>query len=198
MALDHLLAALERDATAQAEALRTEARATVAAVTREADERVAQRRRDALVSREAAVRQSTESALADARHASRRRMLDARQRLLDHVFAAAHVLFAEAVNGAAYRAVLPHHIAEALEAAGDEPALIRCPEALVPVVQPIVASQARVTVRGDPGVPPGLVVTTTDGAIEVDQTLDGRLERLRARLALAVMARLGEGGGTGA
>jgi vacuolar-type H+-ATPase subunit E/Vma4 len=58
-------------------------------------------------------------------------------------------------------------------------------------VQPIVAPQARVTVRGDPGVPPGMVVTTTDGVIEVDQTLDGRLERLRARLALELMARLG-------
>jgi vacuolar-type H+-ATPase subunit E/Vma4 len=191
MALDHLLAALERDATAQAEALRAEARATAAAMTREADERVALRRRDALATRETAVRQSTESALADARHASRRRMLDARQRLLDQVFAAAHALLPEAVNGASYRAAVPRHIAEALEAVGDEPAVIRCPEALVPVVQPIVASQARVTVRGDPGVPPGMVVTTTDGVIEVDQTLDGRLERLRARLALELMARLG-------
>jgi vacuolar-type H+-ATPase subunit E/Vma4 len=191
MALDHLLAALERDGTAQVEALLAEARVTVAAVTREADERVAQRRRDALATREAAVRQSTESALADARHASRRRMLDARQRLLDQVRGAAHALLPEAVNGASYRAALPRHIAEALEAAGDEPVVIRCRDGLVPVVQPIVAPQARVTVRGDASVPPGMVVTTADGVIEVDQTLDGRLERLQARLALEVMARLG-------
>jgi vacuolar-type H+-ATPase subunit E/Vma4 len=191
MALDHLLAALERDGTAQAESLLAEAHATVAAVTREANERVAQRRRDALATREAAVRLSTESALADARHVSRRRMLDARQRLLDQVFAAAQALLPEAVNGASYRAALPRHIAEALEAAGDEPAVIRCREALVPVVQPIVVSQPRVTVRDDPGVPPGIVVATTDGVIEVDQTLDGRLERLRVRLALEVIARLG-------
>lgn len=191
MALDHLLAALERDATAQAEALLAEARATAAAVTREADERVAQHRRDALAARESTVRESTESALAEARRESRRRMLDARQRLLDRAFAAAHALFPDAVNGACYRAALPRHVVEALEAAGHEPVVVRCRDALVPVVQPIVASQARVTVRGDPGVPPGMVVTTTDGTMEVDQTLDGRLDRLRTRLALEVMARLG-------
>lgn len=190
MALDHLLAALERDATAQAEALLAEARATAAAVTREADERVAQRRRDALATREAAVRQSMESALAGARHASRRRMLDARQRLLNQVFAAAHALLPDGAKGALYRAAVSRHVADALAATGDEPVVIRCPEGLVPGVQAVVASQTHVTVRGDTAAPPGIVVTTTDGVIEVDQTLDGRLERLRAQLALEVLARL--------
>ena len=190
IALDHLLAALERDGSAQAEALLTEARATAAAVTREADERVAQRRRDALATCEAAVRQSAESALAEARRDSRRRMLDARQRLLDQAFDAAHALFPDSVQGAPYRAAVARHVADALEATGDEPVVIRCPEALVPVVQAVVVSRTHVTVQGDAAVPPGIFVTTMDGVIEVDQTLDGRLERLRAQLALEVLARL--------
>jgi vacuolar-type H+-ATPase subunit E/Vma4 len=128
--------------------------------------------------------------LADARHASRQRMLDARLRLLDQVFAAAHALLPEAVNGAGYRAALPRHIAEALEAAGDEPAVIRCSEALAPAVQAVVAARPNVAVRIDAAAPPGVVVTTTDELIEVDQTLGGRLGRLRPRLALEVLARL--------
>lgn len=190
MALDHLLAALERDAGTQAEALRAEARATAAAVTRAADERVAKRRHDALAAREATVRKSAESALVEARRTSRQRVLSARQRTLDDVFAAAHALLPEAVNGPSYRAAVSRHVVDAVEATGDEPVVIRCPEALVPVVRTIVASSTRVTVQGEPAAPPGIVVTTTDGVIEVDQTLGGRLERLRARLALEVLARL--------
>lgn len=190
MALDHLLAALERDAAAQVDAVRAEARANAAAVTGEADQRLARRRHDVLATREAMVRESAESALVEARRASRQRVLLARQRLLDQVFATAHGLLPEAVTGACYRAAMPRHIAEALEATGDEPVVIRCPEALVPAVQALITSRTRVTVQGDAAALPGILVTTLDRVIEVDQTLDGRLGRLRAQLALEVLARL--------
>ena len=194
MALDHLLAALERDGTAQAEKLLADARATAAAMTREADERVAQRRHDALAAREATVRESAESALVEARRTSRQRVLSARQRVLDQVFAAAHALLPEAVNGPSYRTAVPRHVADALEATGEEPVEIRCPDALVPVVRAFVASRPGVSVRGDAAARPGIVVTTTDGVIKVDQTLGGRLERQRARIALEVLARLDTSG----
>jgi vacuolar-type H+-ATPase subunit E/Vma4 len=35
-----------------------------------------------------------------------------------------------------------------------------------------------------------VTIATTDGTIEADNTLDGRLERLRTRLALELLARL--------
>jgi vacuolar-type H+-ATPase subunit E/Vma4 len=47
-----------------------------------------------------------------------------------------------------------------------------------------------VTVEGDAAAPPGIRVVTSDGGIEVDNTLEGRLERLRVRLALEVLAAL--------
>jgi vacuolar-type H+-ATPase subunit E/Vma4 len=73
---------------------------------------------------------------------------------------------------------------------GDEPAVVRCPLALVPAVRSAVKRMKHVTVEGDAAAPPGIRVITSDGAIEVDNTLEGRLERLRVRLALEVLAAL--------
>jgi vacuolar-type H+-ATPase subunit E/Vma4 len=192
MPLDHLLGALERDGSAQAEDLLVQARATVAAIAREADELVARRRADVLGGRETELRGAAQAALGETRRTGRRAVLTARQRLLERVFGAARGLFFEALASEAYRArALPEHLAEALGAVGDEPAVIRCPETLVPAVRAAVARKKHLTVQGDPAAPPGIRVVTTDGAIEVDNTLEGRLDRLRARLALEVLAKLG-------
>ncbi len=191
MPLDHLLAALERDGSAQAEELLARARATAAAIAREADELVARRRTDVLGGRKAELRGAAQAALGETRRTGRRAALAARQRLLERVFASARDLFPGAMASEAYRArALPEHLAEALGAVGDEPAVIRCPEALVPAVRAAVARKKHLTVQGDPAAPPGIRVVTTDGVIEVDNTLEGRLDRLRARLALEMLAKL--------
>jgi V/A-type H+/Na+-transporting ATPase subunit E len=186
----HLLEALEREARDQAEAVLEEARSTAAAITRDANERLALRRADALAAREAALRAAGDTTLGEARRAGRRRVLEARQRLLDRVFAAARARFSATITEPAYRAALPAHLAEALQAVGDGPAAVRCAEALVTSVRAAVADRKDVAVRSDATAPPGVTVVTADGAIEVDDTLDGRLERLRPRLSLEVLARL--------
>ena len=190
MPLEHLLDALEREATAQAEALLAAARAEAATIARDADARLARRRSELLGSREEELRGAAAAALGEARRASRATALEARQRLLERVLAAARARLPEALGSAAYRAVLPEHIAQGLRAIGDQPTVIRCPEPLVPAVQAAVATRKDVSVRGDAKSGPGVTIATTDGAIEADNTLDGRLERLRTRLALEVLARL--------
>jgi vacuolar-type H+-ATPase subunit E/Vma4 len=191
MPIDHLLAALERDGSAQAEALLTQARTAAAAIARESDELVARRRADALDARKAELSGAAQATLGETRRTSRGAVLAARQRLLERVFAAARDLFPEAMASDDYRTrALPRHLAEALSAVGDEPAVIRCPEALVAAVRSAVTRKKHLTVEGDPAAPPGIRVVTTDGAIEVDNTLEGRLDRLRARLALDVLAQL--------
>jgi vacuolar-type H+-ATPase subunit E/Vma4 len=190
MPIVHLLEALEREARAQAEAMLEEARSAAAAITRDANERLALQRANALGAREAALRAAGETTLSEARRAGRRRALEARQRLLERVFDAARAHFPAALTEPAYRAALPQHLAEALPAVGDGPAAVRCPEVLVPLVQAAVAGRKHLAVQGDPAAPPGVTVTTADGVIEVDNTLEGRLERLRPRLALEVLARL--------
>lgn len=190
MPLEQLLDALERDATAQAETLVADARAAAATIATERETRLARRREDVLGAREAELRGTVEAVLGEARRAGRRTVLEARDRLLDRVFTAARTLFPAAIAGDAYRASLPEHVAEALRAVGDEPAVIRCSEALVPAVQAASGRNKDLTVLGDPTAPPGVTVSTIDGAIDVDNTLEGRLERLRGRLALDVVARL--------
>jgi vacuolar-type H+-ATPase subunit E/Vma4 len=193
MALEHLLAALEREANAQAAALLAAARAEAAGIGRDADEAVARRRSDVLAIREAELRGAAEAAVGEARRAGRATALQALERLLDRVLGAARAMFPAALVSDAYRAALPAHVAEALHALGDEPAVIRCPKALVPAVRAAARSRKHVTVRGDPTARPGVSVATADGVIEVDNTLDGRLERLRPRLSLEVVARVERG-----
>ncbi|HXQ30143.1 MAG TPA: V-type ATP synthase subunit E family protein [Gemmatimonadales bacterium] len=190
MPLEHLLAALEREATARAESVLAAAQAEADRVRQDGDALVARRRAEALRAREADLRGAVEAALGDARRASQLAVLEARARFLDRVFERARALFPSAVASAAYRAALPGHVAEALTALGDEPAVIRCPEPLVSAVRAAVDTAAQVRIQGDPAAPAGLTAVSTDGAIEVDNTLAGRLDRLRPALALEVLARV--------
>lgn len=191
MPLDHLLAALERDGSAQAEELIVQARAAATAIAGEAGELAARRRAEVLEGRRAELSGAAQAALGEARRTARRAVLAARHNLLERVFAAARDMFAEVVASEAYRAgALVQHLTEAVGAIGDEAATIRCPQVLVPAIRAAVAGKKQLTVRGDPAAAPGIRVVTTDGAIEVDNTLEGRLARLRGRLALEVLAML--------
>ena len=189
MPLEHLLSALEREAGEQVHAILAAARAAAAAIAREAEERLGHQRSDVLGAREAELRGAAEAALDEARRAARAGVLEARARLLDRVFAAAREQLPAALASEAYRAALPGHVAEALRAMGDEPTVIRCPAALVPAVRAAV-QRKETAVRSDPAAGSGVTAVATDGTIEVDNTLEGRLERLKPRLALEVLARL--------
>jgi vacuolar-type H+-ATPase subunit E/Vma4 len=191
MPLEHLLGALEREAAVQAEAVRAAARTEAAAIAGAADARLTHRRGELLGSRETELREAAATALEEARRTSRATVLQARQRLLERVLAAAQGMLPDALESDAYRAALPEHVTQGLRAIGDGPVVIRCPEILVPAVRAVVAARKDVSVRGDAASGSGVVIATADGAIEADNTLDGRIERLRPRLALEVLARLG-------
>lgn len=191
MPLEHLLAALEHDASTQAEAVLSDARAAAGRIVAEAEDAIARRRQDALGARERELRAAAQVALADARRAGRGTVLEARLRLLDRVFTAARALFPEATVGEAYRAALPQHVAAALQSIGDVAAVLHCPERLVPHIRAVVARQKHVSVESEPRVAAGFRLTAADGTVAVDDTLDARLERLKPRLALAVIQRVG-------
>jgi vacuolar-type H+-ATPase subunit E/Vma4 len=119
-------------------------------------------------------------------------VLEARERLLERVFAAARGELPAAAAGAGYRAGLPAALAGALAAVGGAEAVIRCPEALardLERLRPPATPPVRVVV--DPAAGSGFRVTSTDGAVEVDETLESRLDRLRPELARRVLAQLG-------
>jgi len=190
MPLEHLLAALEREASAQAEALLGAARSDAADVTRQSEARLAQQRTDLLRTHDSKIRGSAEAALGEARRTARATVLEARQQLLDRVFAAAREMIPVALGSRAYQDALPAHLAEALAALGDQPAVVVCGEAVAAAVRHAVESRQEVVVKSDANARPGVMVETPDGTIQVDNTLEGRLERLRLQLTLEVAARL--------
>jgi vacuolar-type H+-ATPase subunit E/Vma4 len=189
MGLEHLLDALERDATAQVEQLLARARADADQRTAAASEALERRRQDAHARLERSRHQDVEHAVALARRGARRSVLEARERFLERVFTAARAELAAAAAGPAYRASLPGALARALAAVGNETAVIRCPEALVADLRRLTPN-GRASVVVDESTGSGFVLATKDGAVEVDDTLEARLEHLRPALARHILSQL--------
>ncbi len=189
MGLEHLLEALERDANAQIEQLLAQARAEADRLTTAATAAVERRRQKAHEARERSRLQQVEHAVTLARRGARRSVLESRERLLERLFTAARVELPAAAAGPAYRATLPAALSGALAAVGNEPAVIRCPEALARDLERLRPDD-RASVVVDPATGSGFRLATADGAVEVDDTLEARLERLRPILARRVLAQL--------
>jgi vacuolar-type H+-ATPase subunit E/Vma4 len=196
VALEHLLASLEREAVAQAESLVADARARAATATAAAEARVAGRRRELLDERERRQRATAETALVAARRAARGRALEARARLLERVFAVASARLPSVIGEDAFRAVLPARLAAARACLGGAPAVLRCAPSLATELRRRAKGDG-VAVEPDAAVATGFLVATRDGAVEVDETLQHALERRRPRLALDVVRAL-DGDGTAA
>jgi vacuolar-type H+-ATPase subunit E/Vma4 len=191
MPLDHLLAALERDATAQAEHLMAQARATADQLTSAAAEAIERRRGETLGAHEREQRAVVQAALSAARRAARRDVLEARERLLDRVFAATRSALPQALAHQAYRAALPQRLAAALSCVEDAgEAALRVPAALAADVRAAISGNGRVTVRVDHTAGSGFRLATADGILEVDDTLETRLDTQRPRLARDVLRQL--------
>lgn len=190
MGLEHLLEALERDAGTQVEQLLAQARAEAERLTVTAAEDRERRRSNALGEHERLQREAVARALTTVRRTARRAELEARHRLLERVFVAMHALLPEAAGGPAFRTTLPHALAAALAGVGDEPAIIRCPKPLAEELRRL-APPGRASVVVDDAVGSGFRITTEDGVIEVDETLEARFERQRPALARLALQHLG-------
>jgi len=191
--MDALLASLEREADAEIERLRSDARARAAALTAQAGERVTRRRQATLGRREEEGCAALERALAGARHAARERVLAARDALLERLFGELRAALPAITGTAAYRAALPAAFTRTLAFAGDQAVIVHCAPALAALLRPLVKSHGGLTIHPDPELTAGFRITTTDGVLEVDGTLEGRAERLRPRLAIEALAALGVG-----
>jgi vacuolar-type H+-ATPase subunit E/Vma4 len=190
MGLDVLLASLRRDARAEREEVLAAARTAAETLSADSGRRLDEQR-DAVIARERArLSADAERRLGAARRAARDDVLRARQELLDRVFAAARGLLPDAGLTDAYRAALPARLARALTFAGGGPVEVLCPAALVPSVRELVASREEVRVRVMPDILAGLRVRSADGRVEVEDTLEARLEAERAELSRGVLADL--------
>lgn len=189
--IDALLATLEREADAAIARVLEEGRTRAAAIIAESDRRIADRKRATLDVREAEARTAFERALATARYQARGRVLAARETLLQRVFVALREFLPEITGTEAYRARLAEELPRALAFAGERPVTVRCTPALVTVLQRLAKTNGRLRVEPTSQIASGYRVTTMDGGLEVDATLEGWMEQLRPRLALEALAALG-------
>lgn len=191
MGLEHLLEALERDADAQVEQTLAQARAEADRISTESTAVLERRRREATSASDCARVLEVEHAVTLARREARRSILEARARLLERVFSAARAELPAAAATPAYRASLPAALSGALTAVGGDHAVIRCPETLAPELERARPRGSRtVPVKVDSASGSGFRVVSADGAVEVDDTLESRLDRLRSVLARRVLAQL--------
>ena len=194
MALDDLLAAVEREAERKIAARLAEAWTDAARVAAGSSEHLARRRAEAEAARRAELRATAVREVEASRRAARRTVLEARERLLERVFRAARERLPEAVRGKAYAAALADEVAEVLSYFGAELVVLRCPPALEPQIRKITSGRSGVTVAADPGLTTGLTAESADGALAVESTLEGRLGRMRPALAIEVLRRAGAAG----
>lgn len=189
MGLPHLLEALERDATGEIARLRAAAETEAARITAESAATMAERRRLALDESDRHRRREVERALTVARRAALRAVLEARQRFFDRVFDAVAQQLPAALQLQSYRESLPAALERALVALGNGPLVIRCTPAILPLLEGL-KHRDDVTIVADTKVGNGFLVSVADGAVEVLDTLEERLERQRPQLTRRVLERL--------
>ncbi len=192
MALDELLAALEREVRADADRLLEEARADATAWTAACEARSAEQHEIALGQHLRRTHAALESVLAEARHAARQEVLEGRDQLLERIFTAAHDACPEAITRASYLATLPDRVAAAIACHPPDAALVlSAPPALLQELERQVAGDPRITVREDPRAGSGFRCVAADGRVAVVETLESRLAARRTDLARATLRRLG-------
>ena len=190
MALEHLIEVLRQGTEAEAAAILAAARADADAIRARNEAELTERRGIQLTAREAQRASAIALALTTGRRAARREVLEARQRLLDRVFAAAAARFPAALDRPEFRAALPALVTEAVGCLGSRAGTLRCHPAIHKQLKGIAGSGASLRITADPKAGSGFKLASVDGAVEIDGTLEDRLVRRATRLAVEVAARL--------
>lgn len=192
--IEPLLAALEREADAEIARVREDAQARMAELTEAAERRMAARRQMTLGRREAEARAELERALAGTRQAARAQVLNTRGALLERLFARLRADLSDVAASAPYRARLAGQLKTLMRFTGDQPVTVRCNPGLAATLRSVLrtngAGNGRPHLQPDRHIAAGFSLTTQSGALEVDATLENRLERMRPRLALEALRML--------
>ncbi|GIW53579.1 MAG: hypothetical protein KatS3mg081_2934 [Gemmatimonadales bacterium] len=186
MGLEELLAALERDAVEEAESIRSAARAEAERIVSQAKEALQSRHEARLRSLEVGLRRELEMALTAARRAARRRVLEAKWRAIGKILEAVKDKVPRVLENPQWRAVLIQDCLDSLEVLAGRPGKISATPALVEDIKAALEGRSEIEVIADAGVGTGFRIESADGALEVDGTLEKRLEREREGLAIEI------------
>jgi vacuolar-type H+-ATPase subunit E/Vma4 len=197
--MEELIAALEREASVEAETKLERARREAAELLAACREELTLRMEDDLERREQVLRAQMALAAGRARRAGRSEVLRARDALLGRVRMAAQEHIAGLETDPDYLVGLAEELREALGFLAEGPAEVRCRPALVaPLVEALEdLKRGDVQLREEPSLGTGFVVRALDGHAEVDARLGARLERMWPELALLALATAAERGWVG-
>jgi len=193
MAGDTLLAALGRDADAEAAAILARADADAAAVRAGAEARVAAVRDARVAARRAELAAATERAGGAARREARQQLLAARWRFVQRVLDRAGAMLPAALEGAAGADVLRGLLVEAEAYLPPGRAVVRCAPSASDALRAAPKGSVEREIVPDPAVTAGLLAEAGDGSVVVDNTLEARLARLGRALAAELVRREGAG-----
>lgn len=191
MSTDALRSAIESEGRARiAEVLRG-AEEEAARLRDEASSRAGQRQSGALREKGVELRREASARIAAARADARKQVLEARDDLLDRVFAMAEKALSAAFEAPSARGEL---VARAEQALSHMPlggaVVVSCSTGVAPMLESALASHDDVRVECDPDLPAGFRVAAADGAVVVDATLSSLLEADRPALAIEILRRL--------
>jgi len=192
MSWDDFLAALERDARAEADSLLAAARAEADRIVGEAREKARRKREEFLQHRTAELQRELEAALAAVRREARRRVLEAKWQAIERVFDAARSRFPAVLSDPVFRELLRKDCLDVLECLAGRPAVIMVSPELAGELQAVLGDKTGVQVRPDSSVVAGFRIETCDGSLAVDGTLEKRLEQRRQWLAVEIARLLEE------
>ena len=188
MALDQLLAALERDATRAAEQRMEAAEAEATRLRTAAHAKADALRADRLQAQEKRLREEIERVLLVERRRLRAEMLRRRQALLDQALVMVEAKLPAATLDPANRSGLGRDLDRALTYVNGIPAVVRTPTDLVGWARDALDGRSGITVQADPAITSGLTVTTVDGSVVIDATLATRLRQSWPELSMKLLA----------
>jgi len=188
--LPELIAALERDVRAEAEAALEGARRSAELCRREGRASRAGRKRAELDALRRELDEAERGGLSEARREARRRVIEARARIIERVLEQARELVLQGALAEGMREAAPRLLQAAFERVGDGDCLVRCSPELLEATREALRQRAGMSVEPDEAVVAGVIVEAQEGRLVVDATPVALLGARRAHLAVAVAERL--------
>jgi vacuolar-type H+-ATPase subunit E/Vma4 len=187
MALADLIASLQAEAAEQREAVAAQAREHARRIRAETEAEVERRRTESHERAEREARDEARRSVSRAGIAASSRVLASRARLLDRVRRAVVSRIEGAAGDPAYLDTLPHEVASALARMPIGAVEARVPEDLAKTLEAAIAGKGAVRLVPTSDGPMGYVLRSSDGGVEIDATLQARLELRWPHIAVRLM-----------
>lgn len=183
---------LRKRAEETAESILRAAQADADRIAADAERLVEDRQEALLTSKENEYQSESRSVIASERQEAMRLVLLARTQLVERVLDEARSLLPEAVRTEAYRSRLAAELANALAFVDAGGVVVRCSEVLEPAVRDALETKPDARVEASSELGSGFSMAGREGTVQIDGTLETRLERLTPQLAIEIHERLRE------